>query len=272
MVVKLGGSNGLDLDAPCRDIAALVREGAEVVLVHGGSREVDRISAALGKPPRYVTTPSGFQSRYPDRETMEIFAMVVAGRINKLVVERLQGHGVNALGISGIDGRLLMGKRKGVIIAMENGKKRVLRGDYGGTLTGVNASLLKLLVEGGYVPVIAPLALGAEGVALNVDADRAAAAVAAALGASTLLILTNVPGLLRDPADPSTLIPRVPRERARDYLERYARGRMKKKLLGALEALEAGVERVIIADGRVERPVFSALEGRGTVIWGEGGP
>lgn len=268
LVVKLGGSNGLDFAAPCRDIAALVREGKEVVVVHGGSREVDRISAALGRPPRYVTTPSGFRSRYTDRETLEIFAMVVAGRINKLLVERLQALGVNALGLSGLDGRLLVGKRKGVIIALENGRKRVLRGDYGGTVEGVNASLLRWLLEGGYTPVIAPVAMSTAGEALNVDGDRAAAAVAAALGAEALVLLTDVPGLLRDPADPSTLIPRIPAAEARGCLERYAKGRMKKKLHAAISALEGGVARVIIADGRVEAPVSRALEGRGTVIGG----
>ena len=266
IVVKIGGSMGEEVDGALRDIAALVDRGEPVAVVHGGSREMDEVSARLGRPPRYVTTPSGFQSRYTDRETLEIFIMAVAGKVNVLLVEWLQGHGVNAIGLAGIDGRLLVGKRKGVIIAMENGKKRVLRGDYGGTLTGVNASLLRLLLEAGYTPVIAPLALGTEGEVLNVDADRAAAAVAAALGAETLVILSNVPGLLVDPADPASLIPKIPRGRAREYLERYARGRMKKKMLGAIEALERGVRRAIIADGRLERPVLYALEGRGTVI------
>jgi len=266
LVVKLGGSNGLEFDAALRDIAALVERGERVAVVHGGSREMDAISTRLGRPPRYVTSPSGVKSRYTDRETLEIFAMVVAGRVNKLLVERLQGHGVNALGLSGIDGRLLTGRRKGVIIAVEGGKKRVLRGDYGGKVTGVNAGLLSLLLAEGYVPVIAPLALGTEGEALNVDADRAAAAVAGALGAETLVILTDVPGLLRDPADPSSLIPRIPGEAARAYLERYARGRMMKKMLGAIEALEQGVRQVVLADGRVESPLLGALEGLGTVI------
>lgn len=268
LVVKLGGSNGLALDPALGDIAALVRGGRRVVVVHGGSREVDRISTALGRPPRYVTTPSGFQSRYTDRETLEIFAMVVAGRVNKLLVERLQALGVNAVGLCGLDGRLLIGKRKGVIIAVEAGKKKVLRGDYGGTVEEVNASLLQGLLEGGYVPVIAPVAISPEGEALNVDGDRAAAAVAVALGAEDLVILSNVPGLLRDPADPTSLIPEIPGDALPEYLHRYAKGRMKKKLHAAMAAMEGGVKRVVISHGAGEAPVSRALEGAGTVIRG----
>ncbi len=266
IVAKLGGSMGTDLDRALADIASLVGEGTEVVVVHGGSKEVDRISSALGKPPRYVTSPSGFKSRYTDRETLEIYVMVVAGRVNKLVVERLQALGVNAVGLSGLDGRLLRGKRKGVIIAQEDGKKRVLRGDYGGTVEAVNAGLLRLLLGEGYTPVIAPLALGREGEPLNVDGDRVAAAVAAALGAEALVLLTDVSGLLSDPSDPSTLIPHIPSARAREHMERYARGRMKKKVHAAISALEGGVGRVVIADGRKEHPLRRALGGEGTVI------
>ena len=267
LVVKLGGSNGLDFDAALSDIAALVERGERVAVVHGGSREVDRICTELGKPPRYVTSPSGVKSRYTDRETLEIFAMVVAGRVNKLLVERLQAHGVNALGLSGLDGGLVRGRRKGTIIALENGKKRVLRGDYGGTVKEVNTSLLRLLLAEGYTPVVAPLAIGEESEALNVDGDRVAAAVAGALGAEALIILSNVPGLLRDPADEGSLIPHVPKAEARKYLERYAQGRMKKKLLSAIEALEQGVRRIILTDGRTENPISRALEeGQGTVI------
>jgi len=266
LVIKAGWNHGLDINAVCEDVAALTGQGQKVILVHGGSHETNVISEKLGKPPRFVTSPSGFQSRYTDRETLEIFAMVTAGKVNKLLVERLQQLGVNAFGLSGLDGRVLEGKRKGTLIVVENGKKKVLRGDYGGTVERVNASLLRLLLKQGYTPVVAPLAISYQGKALNVDGDRVAAAVAGALQAETLIILSNVPGLLSDFPNEDSLIPRIPREEARDYLERYAQGRMKKKLLGAIEALEQGVKRVILADGRVEHPILRALEYQGTVI------
>ena len=265
-VVKIGGVEGLGVEPLCADAAHLVGNGEQMVLVHGGSHETNVISEELGHPPRFVTSVSGHVSRYTDRETLEIFAMVVAGRVNKLLVERLQGLGVNAVGLSGPDGRLLVGRRKSVLKIVENGKRKVLRGEWSGVIEEVNVSLLRLLLDQGYTPVIAPLAISHEGEMVNVDGDRAAAAVAAALQAETLVLLSNVPGLLRDFHDEGTLIPLVEQGQIEEFLERYAQGRMKRKLIGASEALRGGVGRVIIADGRVERPVQRALSGEGTVI------
>jgi acetylglutamate/LysW-gamma-L-alpha-aminoadipate kinase len=266
IVVKTGGGEGLDFEAVCADIAELVAQGEQMVLVHGGSYETNVISERLGHPPRFVTSVSGYSSRYTDRETLEIFTMVVAGRINKLLVERLQKLGINGIGLSGLDGRLLEGKRKSVLHIVEDGKRRVLRGEYSGVIERVNVSLLETLLEAGYVPIVAPLAISYESEALNVDGDRAAASISAALKAQTLVILSNVPGLLRDFPDESTLIPHIPLKHAQEHLDYYAKGRMKKKLLGAIEALHDGVGRVVIADGRVVQPLQRALTGYGTVI------
>jgi acetylglutamate/LysW-gamma-L-alpha-aminoadipate kinase len=266
IVVKAGGNVGLDMEAVCADVAGLVQGGERVVLVHGGSHETNMISERLGHPPRFVTSVSGYISRYTDRETLEIFAMVTAGRINKLLVEQLQGSGVNAIGLSGLDGRLLEAKRKPALRIVENGKRKVLRGDYSGRIERVNETLLHSLLVGGYVPVIAPLAISHKGEALNVDGDRVAAAISSALKAQTLVILSNVPGLLRDFPDEGSLISYIPAEQAAEALERYAQGRMKKKLLGAIEALDEGVDKVVIADGRISQPLQRALDGKGTVI------
>lgn len=265
IVVKIGGAAGIDPEPLCDDVVALAQEGTPLILVHGGSHETDVIAERLGKPPRHVTSVSGHQSRYTDRETLEIFAMVVAGRINKRLVERLQGRGVRALGLSGVDGRLLEGKRKSSLKIVENGKVKVLHDEWSGTVERVNVSLLRTLLGDGYLPVIAPLAISTAGEMLNVDGDRAAAAVAAALKADTLVLLTNVPGLLRAFPDESTLIPRIPRAGVEAYFP-FAQGRMKRKLLGAQEALNGGVRRVILADGRADAPIRQALAGRGTVI------
>jgi acetylglutamate/LysW-gamma-L-alpha-aminoadipate kinase len=266
IVVKAGGSSGLDMVAICLDVAALVSEGERLILVHGGSNETNVISEKLGHPPRFVTSTSGHVSRFTDRETLEIFAMVTAGRVNKLLVEQLQQLGINAIGLSGLDGRLLEAKRKPALRIVENGKRKVLRGDYSGIIDGVNISLLRTLLTAGYVPVVAPLAVSQEGEALNVDGDRVAAAISSAMKAQTLIILTNVPGLLRNFPDESTVIPRIPSQQAQELLERHAQGRMKKKMLGAAEALNHGVKRVIIADGRESQPLQQALAGKGTVI------
>jgi acetylglutamate/LysW-gamma-L-alpha-aminoadipate kinase len=271
IVVKMGGGEGLDPEPVCQDIAALTDsdgglDSGPIILVHGGSHETNVISEQLGHPPRFVTSVSGHSSRYTDRETLEIFAMVTAGRINKQLVERLQQLGVNALGLSGPDGRLLEGRRKSALRIVENGKRKILHGEYSGVIEKVNAALLTTLLDGAYTPVVAPLAISYESEMLNVDGDRAAAAIAAALKAETLVILTNVPGLLRDVSDEQSLISQIPFARAEDYLDRYAKGRMKRKLLGAVEALQEGVGRVIIADGRKSQPLRAALEEQGTVI------
>jgi acetylglutamate/LysW-gamma-L-alpha-aminoadipate kinase len=265
IVVKIGGSQGVNLDAVCSDAAGLIQQGQKIILVHGGSAETNAISEQLGHPPRFVTTATGFTSRYTDRATLEIFAMVTSGKINTLLVERMQRFGVNALGLSGIDGRLMVAQRKDAIRIIENGRKLLLRDDYTGKIETVNSALLDLLMNAGYTPVIAPLALSTQGDALNVDADRAAAVVAGAVNAEELIILTNVPGLMRSFPDESTLISHLPKNGLEQALS-FAEGRMKKKVLGASEALDLGVPKVIFSDGRTEHPLLDALAGKGTMI------
>jgi len=265
IVIKLGGTEGVNFSAICHDIADLLAQGRRLVLVHGGSAEANALGEAVGYPPRFVTSPSGYTSRYTDRRTLEIFAMAVNGKVNTLLVEQLQTLGVDAFGLSGLDGGVLRARRKAAIRIIENGKKKILRDDYTGKIEAVNAALLETLLDAGLTPVIAPLARSEKGAALNVDADRAAAAVAAALHAETLVLLTAVPGLMRRFPDESTLVSRLTVSQLDEALE-YAQGRMKKKVLGAQEALNGGVRRVVIADGRVEQPVSAALAGGGTWV------
>ncbi|NNJ12279.1 [LysW]-aminoadipate kinase [Chloroflexales bacterium ZM16-3] len=265
LVIKVGGSAGNNYDALCDDLAARGDSGGPVVLVHGGSDETNRLGEALGHPPRFVTSPSGYTSRYTDRRTLELFMMAAGGLVNKGLVERLQARGVNAVGISGLDGRVLSGRRKPTIRIVEDGRQKLLRDDWTGTIDAVNADLLRALLDAGYMPVVAPLACSERGEALNVDGDRAAAAIAAALGADTLLLLSNVPGLLRAFPDESSLIAHIPPGEIDAYVG-FAEGRMKKKVLGAQEAIAQGVGRVILGDARAAGCVTRALEGQGTVI------
>ncbi|MCL4504721.1 MAG: [LysW]-aminoadipate kinase [Chloroflexi bacterium] len=265
IVVKVGGSAGINYDLVCDDIAALVKEGNQVILVHGGSHETNVISEKLGKPPRILTSPQGYTSRYTDAETMDIFAMVYAGKMNTRIVERLLKRGIEAIGLSGLDGRLLVGPRKTSVRAVENGRQILVRDDYTGKVESVNTALLNLLLGAGYTPVITPPACSTQGEAINVDGDRAAAMIASAVGARQLIILSNVPGLLRQFPDESTLIPALKHAELEQALS-FAEGRMKKKVLGASEAIAGGVEQVIFADARIPQPVRMALAGKGTVI------
>ncbi|MGH9427399.1 MAG: [LysW]-aminoadipate kinase [Terriglobia bacterium] len=265
IVVKVGGSLGIDYDAVCSDLASIIKAGRKAILVHGGSAETNRISEQLGKPPRMVTSVSGYESRYTDRETLEIFEMVYCGKMNKSIVEKLQRHGVNAVGLSGLDGRIWEGIRKAAITILEAGKKKVLRGDFTGKVEKVNLELIHLLMSGGFTPVLTPPAISYEGEAINVDGDRAAAMLASALKVDKLIILSNVPGLLRDVQDEGSLIPDIPFERIEEFAA-FAQGRMRKKVLGAIEAIREGVKEVVFADARRALPITEALSGRGTVI------
>lgn len=262
LVVKIGGGAGIATENIVNEIAQCVANGRRVVLLHGGSDLTNTLSQRLGHPVRMITSPSGMVSRYTDSETLDIYTMAVAGQINTALVASLQQHGVNALGLTGVDGRLLQARRKAVVRSVTpEGRVQILRDDYTGQIEQVNSGLLQQLLYAGFTPVIAPLALSHEGERLNVDGDRAAAAIAVALHAETLVIMTNVPGLLTDPKNTRTLIHTIPSERLDDYME-YAQGRMRKKLLGAQEALRGGVSRVYIGSTSLQ----AVLDGTGTTI------
>lgn len=267
IVIKAGGGAGVDVDAICADIAALTQRGQRVVLMHGTSAAVDTLSARIGIERREIHSPSGHVSRYTDSETLEVYVMAANGQVNTTLVAKLQAQGVNALGLSGLDGRLFKAQRKDAVRAIDphTGRQRIIRDDYTGKIETVNADLLQLLLENGYLPVVAPLAMSQNYEPLNVDGDRAAAQIAAALKAQTLVILTNVAGLLANFPDPASLIRYVPANQIEKALQ-VAGGRMKKKVLAAQEAIAAGVGRVILADSRREQPIQSALAGEGTVI------
>jgi acetylglutamate/LysW-gamma-L-alpha-aminoadipate kinase len=265
LVVKIGGAEGIDHDRIVDDVAEQVKAGERIVVVHGGSALTNEIATKLGHPPEFLTSPSGFTSRRTDRRTLEIFEMVYCGQVNKGIVEKFQARGVNAVGLSGLDGRIWEGTRKDAITALRNGRRMVVRDDYTGRVEQVNTELLEALLARGLLPVLTPPAVSRKGEAMNVDGDRAAALTAAALKARALVILSNVPGLLARFPDESTLIPSIDGREVERFLE-VAEDRMKKKVLGAKEALAAGVPEVVFGDGRVERPVTAALAGKGTVI------
>ena len=265
LVVKVGGGRGIGYEPVCDDLAALHARGCPWLLVHGGSHETNELAKALGHPPRFVTSASGYESRYTDRRTLEIFEMAYCGKVNKRIVELLQRRGVPAIGLAGLDGRLLSGPRKATLTIVESGKKKVLRDDHTGKITSVNTELIRVLYDAGYVLAVCPPAISDDHVAVNVDGDRAAARLADAVGADDLVILSNVPGLLRDPDDESSLIRHIVSDALDGYVD-YAKGRMRKKLMAVKEALAGGVRRIVLGDARLDQPVTEALAGRGTVI------
>jgi acetylglutamate/LysW-gamma-L-alpha-aminoadipate kinase len=267
-VVKIGGTEGVERESVLDDVADRVESGERLVVVHGGSGAVDELHERLGVEPTYVKSPSGMEGRFTDEETMEIFKMAMAGKVNTSVVEQLQARDVDAVGLTGVDGRLLEGEHKDKVIAIEDGRKKVKRGDHSGKIEEVNDELLGILLDAGYTPVIGVPMVSYDGTAVNTDADRSAAAVAGALGAR-LVVLSDVPGLLRDPEEAESLVGTVEYDEIDDAIEEYAEGKMKKKVYAAREALDAGASNVVVASANVDDPVTSALKGEGTVFEGE---
>lgn len=267
IVLKIGGGAGVNVEAVCADAAELIREGQPFVIVHGTSAAADALATRLNVPAQQLQSPSGHVSRYTDPATLEVFTMAAVGQVNVGLVGRLQALGVNALGLNGLDGRLMQAKRKDAVRAIDpqTGRQRVVRDDYTGKIETINIDLLKLLLNAGYTPIVAPLAIGAECERLNVDGDRAAAMIAGALGADTLIILTNVAGLLEKFPDEASLIRHIGPDELEWALE-IAGGRMKKKVLAAQEALSVGARRVMLADSRKPQPIRAALAGEGTVV------
>ncbi|WP_435126437.1 acetylglutamate/acetylaminoadipate kinase [Halobaculum sp. D14] len=269
VVVKLGGARAVDPAGAIGDVAHLVANGRRVVVVHGGSTAVDDLLADLGRDPEYVETPSGVTGRFTDEATMEAFEMALPGKLNTEMVAALHGADVDAVGLSGVDGGLVTGPRKSAVRVVEDGKKKIRRGDHSGVPKAVNDALLTTLLDDGYVPVVSPPMLGEESdgdvTPVNADADRVAAAVAGAVGAE-LVVLTDVAGVYADADDPDTLIDAVTTAAEFADLEAAAEGFMTRKVMAAKEALEGGAVSVHVSDANARDPIVAALDGAGTRI------
>src|SRR5215207_10962483 len=152
IVVKLGGTEGVDFSAICSDAAELLKQGKRFVFVHGGSAEANLLGESLGTPPKMITSPSGYTSRYTDRKTLEVFLMAVNGKVNSLLTEQLQVLGVNAFGLCGLDGRLIQAIRKDSIQSIDAacGKRKIIRDDFTGKIEKINRELLLMLLNAGY--------------------------------------------------------------------------------------------------------------------------
>ncbi|RLM96516.1 acetylglutamate/acetylaminoadipate kinase [Haloarcula sp. Atlit-7R] len=270
VVIKVGGARAVDPAGALADVASLVADGERVVVVHGGSTKVDKTLERLGVEPEYVETPSGVVGRFTDETTIEVFEMAF-GHLNTQLVAGLQSEGVDAVGLNGVDGKLLYGPRKSAVRVVEDGTKKIRRGDHSGTIKQVNGDLLESLLSDGYTPVAAPPMAGdddGEVIPVNTDADRSAAAIAGELDA-TLVLLTDVEGVYADPDDPSTLIESVETAADWDALEDAAEGFMGRKIMAVEEALDGGATEAVVADANAESPILSALDGGGTHVYAD---
>ncbi len=259
LVVKLGGGAGLDLPAACDDLVGIAL-ARPLLVVHGVSATMNQLCADLGITVQTLTSPSGHSSRYTPPALRDIYVRA-AEQANTRLLSALRQRGLKATGFVGAD-VALHGERKKAIRAVVNGRMRMVRDDHSGAIRSVAVESLRRALAAGSIPVLPPMAQSAAGL-LNVDGDRAAAAVAGALGAQALVILSNVRGLYRDFPNEDSFVDEVPAAQSEQALG-WAQGRMKRKVIAAQEALRQGVASVIIGDGRVENPVSLALAGHGT--------
>lgn len=265
IVMKIGGKVLREnLPQIVDDIKAVMGKAEnKIVLVHGGGIEVTNIAQKLGVTPKFVVSPEGFRSRYTDKETIEIYNMVMSGKINKHIVSTLQSRGIQSVGLSGADGSLLKAKRKGrIVIVDERNRKKVVDGGYTGKVEEVNTQLLTILINNGYVPVIAPVAISEQFEPLNVDGDRAAAQTAGALKADKLVLLTDVEGVMLN----GKPLQNINTSEAKEILSKIGPG-MITKVYAAIEAINLGAKEAIIVSGLIRTPVSSAINHEsGTVV------
>ena len=259
VVVKYGGNAMVSeqlRQQVMEDIVLLWLVGVKVVLVHGGGPEISEMMTRLGKKPEFV---DGL--RVTDKETVDIVQMVLAGKVNKTLVNMLEVKGGKAMGISGMDGRLIQAKQKDAQLG------------YVGSITGVNIAPVMDLLEKGYIPVVSTLGCDEQGNTYNINGDTAAACIAGALGAERLIMMTDIAGVLRDRNDPSTLISSLTIEEAVTLFEQnIIAGGMIPKVECCIDAIHRGVGSAIIMDGRVPHSILIEIltdEGAGTMVVGK---
>lgn len=268
IVIKVGGHAMVDPAARSsmiKDIVTLKYLGARPVIVHGGGPEIDAMMKRLGKAPKFV---SGL--RVTDDETMEIVRMVLVGNVSADIVALIARHGGRGVGLAGSDGDLIVARKKAPEKAMVDGREALV--DYGwvGETVRVDPGLIATLLENGYIPVISPIGYDEDGNCLNLNADTAAGDIAAAIRAASLVSLTDVDGVLLDPADRGSRISRLNVARCRELIEKgvISRG-MIPKVLSSIAVVEAGIGSVHIVNGSVPHALLRELmaeKGIGTCI------
>lgn len=261
MIIKIGGGEAINLPSIISDMTNIKKS---FIIIHGANALRDELASALKKPKRVLTSVSGYSSVYSDKDAVDVILMAYAGLKNKRIVELCQQNGINAVGLSGLDGRMVTGQRNRSIRIQEGGKVKIVR-DFSGKPRSVNVFFLKLLLDNGFVPVLSVPIMDEQGVAVNSENDDILALLHRGLQADTIVQLIEAPGYLINPEDPKSLISRIHFNELR-HMEEASAGRMKRKIRGLRKTLENGKTRIIIADGRVDQPIQKALQGKGTVI------
>lgn len=260
-IIKIGGGKELNLKGIISDLATLQEK---FIIVHGANALRDELAQKLNYQKRIVTSISGYDSVFSTEETIDLMMMAYAGLKNKRIVELCQQFGINAVGLSGLDGKVIQGKRNSGIKVRENGKTLLLR-DFSGKPKSINIALLNLLMDNGYTPVLSVPIIDENNFAINSENDDIVALLQNELKAEKNISLIEAPGFLLDKNDPSSLIAKISKSEL-SFMEEKVEGRMKRKILALRKLFEAGDTTVIISDGRTEHPILDALNGKGTTI------
>jgi len=261
MLIKIGGGEQINLDATIADLATLQQP---FIIVHGANVLRDKLAQRLGMEKTILTSVSGYASVFSDQDAIDVIMMSYSGLRNKQIVERCQRNGINAVGLSGLDGRLVQGERNKGIRVRENGKTMIKR-DLSGKPRSINTALLSLLLDNGYCPVLTIPIADENGFAINSENDDIVAKIASALDIDSVIQLIEAPGFLDDLDDESSLVAEMSLAELHRR-EASVEGRIKRKLLALTRLCQGGKTRVILADGRGEQPVINALAGAGTHI------
>lgn len=261
IIVKIGGGSTLHIEGIISDLAEL---DEQCIIVHGANALRDELAAKLGIEKKVITSISGYASVLSTAETIDLQMMAYAGLRNKRIVELCQQKGINAVGLSGLDGKVIQGKRNAGIKIYENKKKRIVR-DFSGKPKEINVELLELLLTNGYTPVLSVPIIDEKNFAINSENDDIVSVLQAALPADKILQFIEAPGFLDDKDNPDSLVQKMSVDELRTR-EAEAEGRIKRKLLAIVNLFEGNPTTVIISDGRVEHPVQDALAGKGTII------
>ena len=260
-IVKVGGGESVNLAGIADDLATL---DAPCVVVLGANAVRDDLAARLGSSTRTLTSLSGYTSVFSDATALDVIMMAYSGLRAKRFVEMCQCRGVDAIGLSGIDARMVTGERNRGIRVREGGKTLIKR-DFSGKPRAVNGVLLRTLLDGGYTPVLTIPIADEKGFAINSENDDIVNVLQSALGAERIVQLIEAPGFLDNPSDPASVVP-VMSQAELAQRETQVEGRMKRKMLALRKLFDAGAARVVISDGRVEHPLRAALDGEGTMI------
>lgn len=261
IILKIGGGGSIDHAAIVSDLKLLTEP---FIIVHGANHLRDQLANRLSVERKVLTSVSGYDSVYSDEEAIDMLMMAYAGLANKRLVALCQQHGINAVGLSGLDGRAVVAKRNAGIRIRENGKNIMVH-DRSGKPISVNKGLIDLLLSNGYVPLLCVPLIDEQGSAVNSENDDIVALFQRTMGAETVIHLIEAKGYLSDPTDAGAVVSRLSSAEITQALV-GSTGRIKRKLLSISRLLENGVSRVIIADGRVEHPIQKALAGEGTII------